>query len=248
VLRISNDYLLDARVYNNFSKLQSYFLTMGMKLSYCLLCQNDYQLTIVKRKFPHKRAIKISNPIFIKDYSFDTDTSFRKYIAWIGLYQYQKNVGLLYDIARLLKDEQFYIAGKEGTNYDEDTKAQLEKLRELPNVKFVGFLFRNDVLPFLSKAKYLLNTSHYEGFSNTFLEAMSVGTPIISNLKVNPDSIITNFNLGIVYEDASGLVKQITEIDPNVYKEMSNNAKDYVSNYHDYKKQAKKLISFLNSN
>lgn len=248
LLRISNDYLLDERVYKNLSKIQWYFLKMGMKLSYCLLCQNDYQLAMVKEIFPNKRVIKISNPIFIKDVHFADEKTSRKYIAWIGLYQYQKNIGLLYEIAKLFKDELFYVAGKAGTNFDVDTSIQLEKLKGLPNVKFVGFLFRNEVLPFLAKAKFLLNTSHYEGFSNTFLEAMSVGTPIISNSKVNPDSIISKYNLGIVYKDVPDLLKQMDQINPNVYNLMSNNVKGYVSKFHNYKKQANKLVSFLNNN
>jgi len=69
-------------------------------------------------------------------------------------------------------------------------------LKELPNVKFSGYIKRADMNNFLSEAYALLNTSHFEGFSNTFLEAWAVGTPVISTIYVNPDNIINEKSLG----------------------------------------------------
>jgi glycosyltransferase involved in cell wall biosynthesis len=248
ILRISNDYLLDDRFYKNYGTAHRYFQRLGMRLSYCILCQNDYQLRIIKNLFPGKKAIKISNPIFLKYSGQVPAAADRKYIAWLGLYQYQKNLQLLFEIACLFKDEQFLIAGKEESKCDEDTINYLEKLRELPNVTFTGFLHRHEVLPFLSNAKFLLNTSHYEGFSNTFLEAMSVGTPIISSDKVNPDAIITDHNLGIVYNNIDDLKRQYVTLTPAVYEAMSKNVKEYVILQHDYRILSGRLMHFLNSN
>ena len=248
ILRISNDYLLDDRILKNYSKTHRYFQKLGIRLSYCVLCQNDYQLGIIKKEYPNKIAIKITNPIFIKSIQSAVENQNRNYIAWLGLYQYQKNLKLLYDIAFSLKNEQFLIAGKEESKCDEETLYYLCKLRELPNVKFAGFLSREEVLPFLSKAKYLLNTSHYEGFSNTFLEAMSVGTPIISSKNVNPDSIINAHKIGIVYQDLNDMKAQFNAITTEDYKAMSTNAYSYVLQHHDYIFLAKRLINFLNAN
>ena len=128
---------------------------------------------------------------------------------------------------------------------DEETRTFLEKLRQLPNVKFVGFLHRSQILPFLSKAKFLLNTSHYEGFSNTFLEAMSVGTPIITSSKVNPDSIISKFQLGIVYTNPADLMDQYLLITQESYRELSEKCFNYVSKNHNYKSLAEKLVQSL---
>jgi glycosyltransferase involved in cell wall biosynthesis len=248
VLRISNDYLLDNRFYKNNSRTHRFFQKMGIELSYCILCQNDYQFNIIRKEYPDKMAIKIPNPIFINKKVDIDDIQSKQYIAWLGLYQYQKNLKLLYEIACLQSNEQFLIAGKEGTTCDQETLNYLEQLKQLPNVKFIGFLHRDQVLPFLSKAKFLLNTSHYEGFSNTFLEAMAVGTPIITSNKVNPDEIITRFNLGIVYENTSDLNRQYSSITPELYKKMSNNAHNYVVNQHDYRTLSKRLMSFLSNN
>jgi glycosyltransferase involved in cell wall biosynthesis len=247
ILRISNDNLVDERAYKSRSRIHLYFQQLGMRLSYCIMCQNQYQFDIVRKKFPHKKVIKISNPVFLKSKTASSDIESKKYIAWLGIFQYQKNVPLLFEIASLLKKEHFLIAGKEHPACDEETRHFLYKLSQLPNVQFAGFLNRDQVLPFVSKAKYLLNTSHHEGFSNTFLEAMSVGTPIITSANVNPDGIVSRHHLGIVFNDVPDLQNKFFSVTPAVYNLMSKNVQEYIRE-HDYKLLSKKLLSMLASN
>lgn len=245
ILRISNDYLIDDRIYHMYSRAHQYLQMWGMRLSHYILCQNEYQFNVLKRKFPDNTIIKITNPVLLNgDGAKHLNTS-RTYIAWIGIFQYQKNLKLLYTIALMFKHERFLIAGKEIRNCDVETQNYLEKLKQLPNVEFIGFLKRGEVLPFLSAAKYLLNTSHYEGFSNTFLEAMLVGTPIMTSPHVNPDSIISNHNLGIVYNDAMDLMNKYNKINPEQYCKMSENVRAYVAHQHDYKILSKRLVELL---
>jgi glycosyltransferase involved in cell wall biosynthesis len=123
----------------------------------------------------------------------------------------------------------------------------LEKLKQLPNVHFSGFLQRHQVLPFLANARFLLNTSHHEGFSNTFLEAWSVGTPVISGVQVNPDSIISKHDLGIIYNDVFDLCKQYAAVTPELYQLLSGNARDYVTQHHGYRLLAAKLLRYLSA-
>ncbi|MDN3671152.1 glycosyltransferase [Echinicola jeungdonensis] len=246
ILRISNDYFLDERFHRLHSPFQEYFMKKGMKMTDCILCQNDYQLGIIQRNFPNKKVVKIANPIIYQNNGqLSQATSERGYIAWLGIFQYQKNLHLLYEIASKLKNEQFWIAGKETNKIDNATLQDLKRLKTLPNVTFMGFLSRKEVPPFLKNAKYLLNTSHYEGFSNTFLEAMVVGTPILSTENVNPDGIIDGYQLGLIYKDANGLARLLEEINPESYRQMSENVIRYVDKNHHYKVLARKLVDIL---
>ncbi|OKL39557.1 glycosyltransferase family 4 protein [Pontibacter flavimaris] len=248
LLRISNDNLLDKRINRHHSTLKRRFLEKGIGMAYCILCQNEYQLDQIRKKYPHKRAIKIPNPILLNPLPSADTTPERNYIAWVGLFQYQKNLQLLFEIACTLTGEQFKIAGKELPNMDVETELYLNKLRELPNVEFTGFLSRKEIPMFLTSAKYLLNTSHYEGFSNTFLEAMAVGTPIISSDKVNPDGFILKNKLGIIYRDPEDLVKQLNAVSAIDYGHMSANSVTYVLQHHDHEVLAKQLLQLLNCN
>src|SRR5688572_18120153 len=148
IQRISNDNQLDKRFRKDYSAAHQFFLNVGLRLSRHILCQNNFQLQLVKEKFPGKSAIKITNPICLKNDKPVGAYSSRRYIAWVGIYRSQKNLKLLYDIASLLNKEQFVIAGKEGANCNEDTRYHLEKLKALPNVQFSGFLQRKDILSF----------------------------------------------------------------------------------------------------
>lgn len=245
VLRISNDFLLDDRFYRNYSRTHRFFQRQGLRMASAILCQNEYQLGIIEKEYPGKKVLKISNPIVLTAPGATLPPQSRRYIAWLGLFQYQKNLGLLYEIASALPQEQFVVAGKEEKTLDEETRSYLEKLRKLPNVRFAGFLHRQEVGPFLAQAKFLLNTSHYEGFSNTFLEAMSVGTPIISSDKVNPDAILTRHQLGLVYHDSRDLQQQYAALTADHYQSLAANAYHYVLAHHDHKKLAGTLSHFL---
>lgn len=245
IQRISNDNVIKLGFLKTNGFIEQFFLNQGFRMSHHILCQNNYQLHGIKTRFPDKSSIKISNPLYLKDPEMNHDHLPGKYIAWLGVYRIQKNLKRLYEIAVLLKNEQFVVAGKEGANYDDETREYVEKLKQLPNVKFYGYLHRSQVLPFLAKARFLLNTSHYEGFSNTFLESLSVGTPIISASHVNPDSIISNNNLGIIYNDVPDLCKQYATITPEMYQEMSDRAREYVTRNHSYRVLAQRLIRYL---
>ncbi|WP_081155640.1 glycosyltransferase family 4 protein [Niastella vici] len=245
IQRISNDNQLDNRFRKDHSLIHQLLLFWGFGLSHHILCQNNFQLMTIRKKFPVKSAIKMTNPFYLNDQELVVTNRTRRYIAWLGIYRYQKNLKLLYQIASLMKKEQFLIAGKEGANCDEESLCYLEKLKQLPNVQFAGFLHRTQVLPFLANARFLLNTSHHEGFSNTFLEALSVGTPVISGVNVNPDSIISKNDLGIIYDDVFDLCRQYAALTPELYQLMSANARDYVSLNHNYRLVSRKLLRYL---
>jgi glycosyltransferase involved in cell wall biosynthesis len=245
IQRISNDNVIKSQYLKTSSFATKFLLNQGFRLSHHILCQNNYQLHGIKTRFPDKSSIKISNPLYLKNPELNEDHLSEGYIAWLGVYRIQKNLKRLYEIAIQLKNEQFVVAGKEGANYDHETREYIEKLKQLPNVKFTGYLSRTQVLPYLAKAKFLLNTSHYEGFSNTFLESLSVGTPIITGAHVNPDSIISNNNLGIIYKDVPDLCKQFALITPELYQKMSDKSREYVTRNHSYRVLAQRLIRYL---
>src|SRR5205823_2751505 len=65
----------------------------------------------------------------------------------------------------------------------------LNKGRQLPNVTVLPAITRTDLLPLYERAVAVLNTSHFEGFPNTFLEGWARGAPTLS-LTVDPDGVL----------------------------------------------------------
>lgn len=130
---------------------------------------------------------------------------------------------------------------------DSDTEGALASLKKLSNVEFAGYLPRKQVPRFLSKGVALLNTPHYEGFSNTFLEAFSVETPVIVPEKMDPDCIIAENKLGMSVSNNSDFSQLIKSLygDKNSFNEISERCQKYVYKNHDPKKLAERFVKVI---
>jgi glycosyltransferase involved in cell wall biosynthesis len=245
ILRIANDNMLDERIKITHSKFDQLFIQLGFKICDFISVQNEFQYITLKKKYPSKKIIKLFNPIVIQSDFKNKDYMKTGYIAWVANFRFQKNLQLLYKIAFEFSNEKFKVAGKPIIPMDNETQIHFEKLQNLPNVEFVGSVSRNDILSFFEKSKFLLNTSRYEGFSNTFLEAMMTGTPIITTENVNPDGIIDTFGLGYIYKDENDLKQILNSISETDYLQKSTNCIEYVQKNHDHLVLAQKLLHFL---
>ena len=248
VHRVANDVDADQRYRLNLLKYEQKSYEFGLKRANIILCQNSYQYDQLKGKYKNKRCDIIYNPFFSEHLTmFEEPIEGRTFVAWVGVFKKQKNLTLLHQIAQLMPKTIFKIAGGPGRNMDNVTKTALSKLENLSNVEFVGYLSREDLFSFLSKAVVLLNTSHYEGFSNTFLEAFSTGTPVVAPENVDPDHIIQRHGLGAAVNDFSNFpsfIKQITE-NENIFNETSQRCRKYVHENHNPKLLAKRLVEIL---
>jgi glycosyltransferase involved in cell wall biosynthesis len=245
VIRVANDNMLDERIKLTHNLFEQKMISLGFRFSDLVLTQNDFQFSQLKKRFPDKPIVKLSNPITLGEIHAKTGFDKNTYIAWVANFRYQKNLKLLFNIVRRCPNEKFKVAGLPLYPLDPETDEYFSKLKQLPNIEFLGHLSRQQISSFLSKAKYLLNTSRYEGFSNTFLESMLAGTPILTTKYVNPDGIILKFNLGIIYTNEEDLCQLMTSLSEEDYMEKSNNCINHVKNHHDHLVLGKKLVDCL---
>ena len=110
-------------------------------------------------------------------------------------------------------------------------KKELENLRdklELKNhVDFIGW--QNNPFKYMAKADAFIQTSRFEGFPNTIIEAMALGKPTIStNCKSGPKEIIKNKKNGILVpvDDETATAKAIINVlkDKKLKKKLEKNA------------------------
>lgn len=248
VYRCANDIDVDNRYRSRLGPAARVAFAWGFARADGYVAQNGYQLGEIRRRFPGKPAIVLHNPFSVHDEPLPARGE-RGYVAWLGVFQPQKNLPLLATIAAALPDVVFHIAGKlEVTMTDQPTHAALDRLKTLPNVTFVGYLRRTQVPGFLSRALMLVSTSHYEGFSNTFLEAWGCGTPMVAPARVDPDGLIADQGLGRAVAEDAGMVaaiRELIDLDPVAYEVLSARCADYVRAAHDPEKLATRLITFL---
>lgn len=248
---VTNNKDTDERAYMEGSKISNYFFKYSLIKADIAICQNKYQYDNLRAQFPTKNLVIIQNPYSVENILQKCpDRSERNYIAWVGIFSKQKNLPGLLQIVKKLPNYQFKIAGsvptgimtKDRKKLDSESEEAIQELKLCPNVEFVGFIKRKDILEFLSYAVLLLNTSHYEGFSNTFLEAFAAGTPVVTRKDIDPDEIIFSNNIGQVGED----YEKIPELIDNLFKEedysaISNRCRDYLEDHHDLIKISERL-------
>jgi len=249
VYRVANDMDVDGRCNQRLRKYEQYAYYYGLRKADAILCQNKYQYERLREKFPKKSMIIIHNPYDTSKVSrLYVPRQERKYIAWVGVFSKQKNLPLLLKLATEKPGVQFKIAGIPAKNIDQDTKLALEGLEMLPNVEFVGYIKRTDILTFLSGAIALLNTSHYEGFSNTYLESFAAQTPVICPLRNDPDFIVSEFNLGIACKEDMDLVnaiEEVTELSNEEHFLLSERCHKFLLQSFSPKYKASELIRFI---
>ncbi len=239
--RIASDMDVDERIEGNISDFYLKLYYYGIKNASHISCQNKYQYNTLKNKYPDKSISILYNPFEMRKDVINNNS--KEYIAWVGNFRYEKNLPALAKIAKSLNEYKFKIVGTRLDDNDEDTSVGIHELEKLKNVEFVGHLNNDKIPEFLSKAYCLLNTSRLEGFSNTFLEAWSVGVPVISTKNVNPDNLISDYNLGVVSNDYESLPEIINDfISSQKYLEFEDRCRNYVANNHNPENLASQFL------
>lgn len=126
--------------------------------------------------------------------SWDTDLPV---VLWVSTLREWKHPEYVLDLADAIPDAHFVIVGgraEEAPDLYDDIRTGASQ-RE--NVDFEGFMTHEDIMTYYRGADIFVNTSDAEGFPNTFLEAWSTATPVVS-LSVDPNGALTDETAGLV--------------------------------------------------
>jgi len=115
-----------------------------------------------------------------------------------------------------------------------------DKASKVSNLRFIEYVSFHEIDNFFKKALIFINTSIYEGFPNTYIQAFLNKTPVIS-LNVNPDEIFTNNLIGYWcnnnFDEMVNNLKELLE-NKRVYESISENCYEFVKKEHNIEKIA----------
>lgn len=78
-------------------------------------------------------------------------------------------------------------------------REMLKKMSALENLEYLGECSLDEVNKILANAHIFVNTSTYEGFPNTYIQAWMRKVSVVS-LNINPDNIIDRNRIGFFSE------------------------------------------------
>lgn len=191
-----------------FDIAENYYRRYGINNADYIIAQANYQADSLRQHYHRECALimpNISPDIMSKKRS---TLPSKKIILWVANVKPQKGPEKFIEIASYFQDRadlEFHMVGKVSTKYANDIK---QSTAELNNVVFHGELDVSDVNTLMAEAFIFVNTSDFEGFPNTFIQAWLNETPVVS-LNVNPDNLISEHNLGYFCKTEESLLSTI---------------------------------------
>ena len=115
---------------------------------------------------------------------------------------------------------------------DSDYHKKLQnRSKSIDNLDFIGEVDPHKVHGYYRNAKILVNTSDYEGFPNTFLEAWRYETPVVS-LFFDIDSTLSEMEVGMISGNMANLQEDVRSLahDVSLRSRMGATARKLVAN------------------
>ncbi len=234
IYRIPSDRDVDNKLSFPGEKRYRWFLNnMDIKLADRIIAQSEYQKELLKTNF-NKKSIVIKNAFPIKPIEVKKPTN-RPIVLWVGTIGKVKQPELFLELVISITNADFIMIGGPGNDLEFYNKIE-NKAKQIPNLRFLGFIPFGEIDVYFNKASVLVNTSMFEGFSNTFIQAWMNCVPVIT-LNSDPDEVVCKYKLGFHSRTFEQLVQDATEIISNkkLRNQMGINGRRYVEKEHNIK-------------
>ncbi|MFA6512075.1 MAG: glycosyltransferase family 4 protein [Patescibacteria group bacterium] len=207
-----------------------------------LITQNHHQQETLTQRYHTRSELLMSGYEIPAAIPPKTNTA-----LWVGRCDRMKHPEIFLDLARQMPQIQFVLVCSLGGDAELNQQIRTQA-SALPNVSFNDFIPWAEIDRYFASAKFLINTSDYEGFPQTFVQATKNGTIILS-LHANPNNILREFECGLCTNGDMVKMRQaltdLSRTDDAAYRAMSEKAYAYASQYHDIHSVAKTLTDLI---
>ena len=229
--------------------LTSFLLDYGMKRADVIIGQSEGQDKLLKKRYGRScdAIIPLGHPIPHNKIEKTNDIR----VLWIANFKYhQKQPELFVELANRMRHKKmvtFIMIGMSIGRKDDFYKL-MEKIKKTPNLKYLGQISQSEVNMHLRKSHILVNTSRYEGFPNTFVQAWLSGVPVVS-LNVDPDGIISREKIGYHSEKFEDLLNDVDTLitKRSVRENMGKRAMIYAKKKHSIEDMAGNIVNIFDS-
>ena len=214
---------------------------LGVRLADAVVCRSHEQLDRLRVRYGREGVlIRTGHPVPAAPLRKET-------VLWVGRMHPLKQPQMFLDLAERLPRERCVMAVMRDDRHGDLRDAVLARAARLPNVTLQEDVAWNAVGGLFAEAKVLVNTSTYEGFPNTFVQAALAMAPVVS-LSVDPDGVLAKEGLGVC---AAGSFERLVaetgrlcaaEADRSA---MGHRAREYARAHHDVARSAEALKALV---
>ena len=189
----------------------------------------DARIDVIPNGWEHFESVEPISPSDIDNFLIPGTFYFT-----LGSLQKRKNLGWIARYAESHPEEKFAISGKSVSGF---VSGDIANLKNLPNVKLLGYVSDGHVKWLMQNCKAFVFPSYYEGFGIPPLEALSVGAKIIVGNAASLPEIYKGTALYIDPYSTDCTIKELLK--------KKTDAPDMVLSEYTYDKAAKKLYNVL---
>jgi glycosyltransferase involved in cell wall biosynthesis len=169
---------------------------------------------IIAQSIKQQKALKKSAgleatiiPMAVVPPSGELDSKGVPRVLWVGRIMPSKRLDWLLEAAKLCPGVVFEVVGSPNGTSDYATQL-MDKARRMPNVNVHGRAPASTLANLYARATLLACTSELEGFPTTFLEAWSLGVPVVTTF--DPDHVVAEHCLGEVAGELDDFIGKLT--------------------------------------
>lgn len=234
--------LLGKPYYPLFSQIETFWLNYGLKNASVIISQNELQSHNLEKRWRKNSVIINQMTPLVAEETIKKRTN-KVQILWVANFKDAKRPELFIELAESLapyKDKvEMYMCGRIPDNY----RHLLKEVESIPWLKCLGPLSQEDVFKLMAESHILVNTSEYEGFSNTFVQAWMRKMVVVS-MNSNPSNIITDNGIGFITPNMSSLKQTVEQLlnDTSVIDAIGEKAYKYAVSNHGLDNNISKII------
>jgi glycosyltransferase involved in cell wall biosynthesis len=236
---VASDIETDGSLLEKLSFPAAFLSRLALNLSHHIIAQNSFQFNNLRKKFEAKLHL-IKNGLPIPEGTPEKNNT----ILWVGRCEKLKKPEVFIRLATYFPQNNFVMICPPALNQEEYFDKIKKEASKVNNLYFLDFVRYQDISQYFEKSIVFVNTSDYEGFPNTFIQAAYNRNAILS-LEVDPDQFIEKYECGICCKNSakkpeSALAEILSEKEKLAY--YAENSFAYCLQNHDYQKNTQEFI------
>jgi glycosyltransferase involved in cell wall biosynthesis len=234
-----------ADLWEPYGKIQGplkWLFPLGIRLAEAVVCRSDEQRQRLSEKYGREGVlIRTGHPR--PTFHNEPKTS----ILWVGRGVPLKQPEMFLDLVERLSSHRCVMVVTAEVGQESLLQYIRNRAQVMPNLELHEQVPLHEIEQHFARARVFVNTSTYEGFPNTFVQAAMNGVPVVS-WRVDPDRLLSHDTIGLCaggsFDRLLGLVEELCASQEK--REMlGRRAQQYAYAHHDINQSTAALKAYI---